>query len=155
MPFVLPECWLWSVDCSQYAQRNSEQPTVNPAPTAAASTRSPFLRRPCSRAVSIARGIVPAVVLPYSSILIMTRSSFSPKRSAADIMMRRLAWWGTNSATSELLRPLRSKIASDASAILRTAYLKTRSEEHTSELQSLTNLVCRLLLEKKKNKQIT
>src|SRR5258706_6388672 len=28
--------------------------------------------------------------------------------------------------------------------------LKVRSEEHTSELQSLTNLVCRLLLEKKK-----
>src|SRR5262249_62278932 len=27
-----------------------------------------------------------------------------------------------------------------------------RSEEHTSELQSLTNLVCRLLLEKKNNK---
>src|SRR5437016_13684082 len=28
-----------------------------------------------------------------------------------------------------------------------------RSEEHTSELQSLTNLVCRLLLEKKKKRQ--
>src|SRR5438093_9835722 len=28
-----------------------------------------------------------------------------------------------------------------------------RSEEHTSELQSLTNLVCRLLLEKKKKEQ--
>src|SRR5438046_7860606 len=28
-----------------------------------------------------------------------------------------------------------------------------RSEEHTSELQSLTNLVCRLLLEKKKEKK--
>src|SRR5437016_10121931 len=28
--------------------------------------------------------------------------------------------------------------------------LSMRSEEHTSELQSLTNLVCRLLLEKKK-----
>src|SRR5437016_8826196 len=27
-----------------------------------------------------------------------------------------------------------------------------RSEEHTSELQSLTNLVCRLLLEKKNNR---
>src|SRR2546430_15088958 len=27
----------------------------------------------------------------------------------------------------------------------------TRSEEHTSELQSQSNLVCRLLLEKKKN----
>src|SRR5258706_11296511 len=29
-----------------------------------------------------------------------------------------------------------------------------RSEEHTSELQSLTNLVCRLLLEKKKTQSI-
>src|SRR5437016_8039626 len=28
-----------------------------------------------------------------------------------------------------------------------------RSEEHTSELQSLTNLVCRLLLEKKNKRQ--
>src|SRR5258706_7663476 len=31
--------------------------------------------------------------------------------------------------------------------------LASRSEEHTSELQSLTNLVCRLLLEKKKKKR--
>src|SRR5467141_4792274 len=30
---------------------------------------------------------------------------------------------------------------------------RRRSEEHTSELQSHLNLVCRLLLEKKKNKQ--
>src|SRR3989475_9071904 len=32
-------------------------------------------------------------------------------------------------------------------------YEFTRSEEHTSELQSQSNLVCRLLLEKKKKKQ--
>src|SRR5438046_6133707 len=31
--------------------------------------------------------------------------------------------------------------------------IERRSEEHTSELQSLTNLVCRLLLEKKKTKE--
>src|SRR2546430_8325230 len=31
-----------------------------------------------------------------------------------------------------------------------TANVFTRSEEHTSELQSQSNLVCRLLLEKKK-----
>src|SRR5690606_19084205 len=31
--------------------------------------------------------------------------------------------------------------------------LKARSEEHTSELQSRENLVCRLLLEKKKDKR--
>src|SRR2546430_6932387 len=30
------------------------------------------------------------------------------------------------------------------------AYIRKRSEEHTSELQSQSNLVCRLLLEKKK-----
>src|SRR5882724_13406878 len=30
---------------------------------------------------------------------------------------------------------------------------RCRSEEHTSELQSLRHLVCRLLLEKKKNKK--
>src|SRR5688572_31600421 len=30
-------------------------------------------------------------------------------------------------------------------------YTRVRSEEHTSELQSQSNLVCRLLLEKKKN----
>src|SRR5688572_31218612 len=33
------------------------------------------------------------------------------------------------------------------------AGLPDRSEEHTSELQSQSNLVCRLLLEKKKQKQ--
>src|SRR5262249_59310901 len=33
-----------------------------------------------------------------------------------------------------------------------TAHQASRSEEHTSELQSLTNLVCRLLLEKKNDR---
>src|SRR5438046_6956186 len=35
----------------------------------------------------------------------------------------------------------------------RVGAVRDRSEEHTSELQSLTNLVCRLLLEKKKKKR--
>src|SRR2546425_7907849 len=34
-------------------------------------------------------------------------------------------------------------------------HFQQRSEEHTSELQSLAYLVCRLLLEKKKNKQVS
>src|SRR5437016_9493830 len=37
-----------------------------------------------------------------------------------------------------------AKVADDGTQLI------LRSEEHTSELQSLTNLVCRLLLEKKK-----
>src|SRR3989442_3984721 len=34
---------------------------------------------------------------------------------------------------------------------VQSEWQKTRSEEHTSELQSRPHLVCRLLLEKKKN----
>src|SRR2546426_4940945 len=41
-----------------------------------------------------------------------------------------------------------------ALASLPTAMTEWRSEEHTSELQSPCNLVCRLLLEKKKLKSV-
>src|SRR2546427_1879045 len=41
--------------------------------------------------------------------------------------------------------------AKPASLLPRRCFGKRRSEEHTSELQSQSNLVCRLLLEKKKN----
>src|SRR2546430_8139982 len=41
-----------------------------------------------------------------------------------------------------------------ASHLPHEAIEKHRSEEHTSELQSQSNLVCRLLLEKKKKKKI-
>src|SRR2546427_9017402 len=39
-----------------------------------------------------------------------------------------------------------------AEKVLNRVELAKRSEEHTSELQSQSNLVCRLLLEKKKNR---
>src|SRR5438093_7431136 len=44
--------------------------------------------------------------------------------------------------------PTRHRYESAMRALARQR--EPRSEEHTSELQSLTNLVCRLLLEKKK-----
>src|SRR5437773_3203620 len=44
------------------------------------------------------------------------------------------------------------KSATAVSANLPAAELGSRSEEHTSELQSHHDLVCRLLLEKKKKK---
>src|SRR5258706_3354819 len=49
-------------------------------------------------------------------------------------------------------RPSPSAVAGGRlrAAVRRDEFI-SRSEEHTSELQSLTNLVCRLLLEKKKN----
>src|SRR5438093_7635809 len=62
-----------------------------------------------------------STLFPYTTLFRSTMASSEPVR-----------------ITSRLARPpSRSEIAS-------------RSEEHTSELQSLTNLVCRLLLEKKK-----
>src|SRR5258706_7199871 len=57
----------------------------------------------------------------------------------------------------ELLRLLRESLRQRARLLLGEAleHVHQRSEEHTSELQSLTNLVCRLLLEKKKTKLIS
>src|SRR5256886_11485170 len=58
----------------------------------------------------------------------------------------------TNDVTS--LAPAASSISAAVTDMslssLRSLSLQTRSEEHTSELQSQSNLVCRLLLEKKK-----
>src|SRR2546430_12737146 len=51
--------------------------------------------------------------------------------------------------TRALLRDIREKLKDVDRETLDEA-LKRRSEEHTSELQSQSNLVCRLLLEKKK-----
>src|SRR5205814_9104599 len=52
-------------------------------------------------------------------------------------------------------RSSQAHVEADASRTLDTqgASASTRSEEHTSELQSLRHLVCRLLLEKKKKKK--
>src|SRR5947207_10450460 len=44
-----------------------------------------------------------------------------------------------------------SALAADPRSVERIVQLGVRSEEHTSELQSHSDLVCRLLLEKKKN----
>src|SRR5712672_542934 len=42
------------------------------------------------------------------------------------------------------------RVPFDRDKLLRSVQIALRSEEHTSELQSLAYLVCRLLLEKKK-----
>src|SRR2546430_16673658 len=54
------------------------------------------------------------------------------------------------SAAPERHRAARDYVASELSTLGLSVDL-ARSEEHTSELQSQSNLVCRLLLEKKKD----
>src|SRR5438046_4766771 len=58
-----------------------------------------------------------------------------------------------------ILESIQARVSSEGRPHLVTVYgdagvgkSRLRSEEHTSELQSLTNLVCRLLLEKKNKK---
>src|SRR2546430_3397375 len=46
---------------------------------------------------------------------------------------------------------LRADVPADARQLVGDRLVNLRSEEHTSELQSQSNLVCRLLLEKKKH----
>src|SRR2546425_6966739 len=52
---------------------------------------------------------------------------------------------------SDVCERLRAAVGVHLAASASVADEKVRSEEHTSELQSLAYLVCRLLLEKKKN----
>src|SRR2546430_3322312 len=54
---------------------------------------------------------------------------------------------------STVLPPLNSCVGK--ARIPSSTWQPTRSEEHTSELQSQSNLVCRLLLEKKKTNILT
>src|SRR5437899_8434272 len=56
-------------------------------------------------------------------------------------------------ATNIFNRTSRSDPVTDLSSPAFGKIIDTRSEEHTSELQSLRHLVCRLLLEKKKQKK--
>src|ERR1035441_10741290 len=54
--------------------------------------------------------------------------------------------WGRRSS----IWPMQFGLACCAIEMIATTMARYRSEEHTSELQSLRHLVCRLLLEKKK-----
>src|SRR5438046_8796458 len=90
----------------------------------------------------------PALLLPlYSSIFIFSFSSSGHHRDLHSFPTRR---------SSDLVRNCSIRNRQGHSVRRYSVGLErlqfVRSEEHTSELQSLTNLVCRLLLEKKKKK---
>src|SRR5437588_1929007 len=64
-----------------------------------------------------------------------------------------LAWLLTMSDYSFFLRYFCSEQLEDLHSLSLPGKERERSEEHTSELQSHSDLVCRLLLEKKKKKK--
>src|SRR5438045_5533080 len=84
-----------------------------------------------------------STLFPYTTLF---RSQREPGSSAAVAVVRRRS--GRKRRHGHQLRDHALAPAAPARAGLATG----RSEEHTSELQSLRHLVCRLLLEKKKDK---
>src|SRR2546426_5360599 len=90
-----------------------------------------------------------STLFPYTTLFRSRTPSWPARITAA-------AWWSCR-ARSDLCTPLRTSARPSRSAgcaatsgSRSAASCSPRSEEHTSELQSPCNLVCRLLLEKKK-----
>src|SRR3712207_8217841 len=85
-----------------------------------------------------------STLFPYTSLF---RSRFNPMKLLTDsrsvIGFDTIELWEKKGSLGELIRPLEPFVAEG----------RARSEEHTSELQSRQYLVCRLLLEKKNEKQ--
>src|SRR2546427_8609796 len=88
-----------------------------------------------------------STLFPYTT-LFRSDPDPRPQRKRIACLRGRLSSW--------LLLP--NLDAGEAQAFaekVRAAFEVARSEEHTSELQSQSNLVCRLLLEKKKKDKIS
>src|SRR3712207_9088374 len=81
-----------------------------------------------------------STLFPYTTLF----RSFMPPRLAA-ITRRPISEPATDDSTS---------VTSTSFHPRKAPIIASRSEEHTSELQSRQYLVCRLLLEKKKNKHL-
>src|SRR5688572_32221650 len=80
-----------------------------------------------------------STLFPYTTLFRSNASSTTRRPMTSHAPLGRVA-------PSRAKKPGGRSSASDA-------VLAPRSEEHTSELQSQSNLVCRLLLEKKKKKR--
>src|SRR5205085_10509438 len=90
-------------------------------------------------ALHLPPGRPPRPLFPYTTLF---RSSHSPTAAAWSASARRRARASSRQAA-------RNGISQDTSARSGSGNSSPRSEEHTSELQSQSNLVCRLLLEQK------
>src|SRR2546427_4109969 len=86
---------------------------------------------------------------PPRSTLFPYTTLFRSFVSLPFVTQRAPSAWPTRNAQA------RSHAFPPASSAATAAATRARSEEHTSELQSQSNLVCRLLLEKKKKKPTT
>src|ERR1035441_5436952 len=111
------------------------------------STHTPGSRASCTASPSVTKGCREIISLHPVHISVPASASttweiliFKPPLRNSDISARGLH---LEAANSHQAQPTSRRGAG-------TRACRVRSEEHTSELQSLRHLVCRLLLEKKK-----
>src|SRR5258706_9955081 len=86
-----------------------------------------------------------STLFPYTPLF---RSQWGVDRYVSPAVVHSIVPLAVLEAVRNLDTPVEDGLSEFAEELL-------RSEEHTSELQSLTNLVCRLLLEKKKKTEET
>src|SRR3712207_8768522 len=89
-----------------------------------------------------------STLFPYTT-LFRSCASLTPSDSSSTAPSESGGRWKRACPSSIIRRP-RQAVRADYSGSNR-GFVHQRSEEHTSELQSRQYLVCRLLLEKKKN----
>src|SRR5256886_8463480 len=88
-----------------------------------------------------------STLFPYTTLfrsMIYTAGQIPTDPATGQVVGR-----STAEQTDQVMKNLRAILEAAGSTL--DNVVKTRSEEHTSELQSQSNLVCRLLLEKKKH----
>src|SRR2546427_4498558 len=89
-----------------------------------------------------------STLFPYTTLFRSVRSQRLPFRILPDLCFPALSLFPGQRAAQLARWPALGN------ALMSTPISAMRSEEHTSELQSQSNLVCRLLLEKKINYHI-
>src|SRR2546426_7980523 len=91
-----------------------------------------------------------STLFPYTTLFRSIAAGYATARTSAGFNLRSFV-----ERHFELPRPIAAGFHTDPSQTMEQHIrgLWPRSEEHTSELQSPCNLVCRLLLEKKKEKK--
>src|SRR5688572_31536144 len=94
-----------------------------------------------------------STLFPYTTLFrsLLREKEIALEQGIAGIAEHRPAVFGPVEPLEEPA-PVLADHGADGSSAHHARKIRVRSEEHTSELQSQSNLVCRLLLEKKKKK---
>src|SRR5439155_27088472 len=104
----------------------------------------------CSSCIPVSCDLNPIFPIIFFFLLILRPPPRSTLFPYTTLFRSRFTYWlSTGRATR---RPMRGASARSRRSSCCDAW-QTRSEEHTSELQSRGHLVCRLLLEKKKTEK--